>query len=366
MLPDESLREAERLMTVCNSCRYCEGLCAVFPAMEMRRVFAEGDLDHLANLCHSCGACHDDCQFAPPHEFAVNVPLALARVRRDSWERHAWPSALAGLFRRSPVAMAVGLSVAVGAFLLAMAGWNDAGVLFTRQAGPGAFYRLLPHDALAVLFGGAFLYAALALTIAARRFTRSVDAQMPLRADARSIVRGLRDAATLKYLDGGGVGCVDTAEEPADRRRLFHHLAFYGFLLCFAATAVATLYHYLLGREAPYPWYDVPMLLGSLGGAGLIIGPLGLMRGRRQRRAELKDESQSGMDNAFSLLLVLVSVTGLALLLARATALMGVLLAIHLGVVFTLFAMLPYSRFVHGIYRVYALVRHAREMHELG
>ena len=26
-------------MTVCNSCRYCEGLCAVFPAMEMRRAF---------------------------------------------------------------------------------------------------------------------------------------------------------------------------------------------------------------------------------------------------------------------------------------------------------------------------------------
>ena len=33
------LAEADRLMTVCNSCRYCEGLCAVFPAMEMRRAF---------------------------------------------------------------------------------------------------------------------------------------------------------------------------------------------------------------------------------------------------------------------------------------------------------------------------------------
>ena len=32
-------------MTICNACRYCEGLCAVFPAMEMRRTFAAGDLD---------------------------------------------------------------------------------------------------------------------------------------------------------------------------------------------------------------------------------------------------------------------------------------------------------------------------------
>ena len=73
-----ALTEADRLMTVCNSCRYCEGLCAVFPAMEMRRAFPDGDLNYLANLCHGCGACYVDCQFSPPHEFDVNVPKTLA------------------------------------------------------------------------------------------------------------------------------------------------------------------------------------------------------------------------------------------------------------------------------------------------
>ena len=29
--------KAERLMTICNACRYCEGFCDVFPAMEKRR-----------------------------------------------------------------------------------------------------------------------------------------------------------------------------------------------------------------------------------------------------------------------------------------------------------------------------------------
>jgi citrate/tricarballylate utilization protein len=76
-----TLAEADRLMTVCNSCRYCEGLCAVFPAMEMRRAFSDGDLNYLANLCHSCGACYVDCQFSPPHEFDVNG--------RWYWPRHA-------------------------------------------------------------------------------------------------------------------------------------------------------------------------------------------------------------------------------------------------------------------------------------
>ncbi len=74
MLPTDNLREAERLMTICNACRYCEGLCAVFPAMEMRLTFAAGDLNYLANLCHQCGACYTDCQYSPPHEFNVNVP----------------------------------------------------------------------------------------------------------------------------------------------------------------------------------------------------------------------------------------------------------------------------------------------------
>lgn len=79
----KALVEAERLMTICNSCRYCEGLCAVFPAMEMRRAFSDGDLRYLANLCHECGACYYDCQFSPPHEFDVNVPRTLAQVRAN-------------------------------------------------------------------------------------------------------------------------------------------------------------------------------------------------------------------------------------------------------------------------------------------
>src|SRR5215471_4715188 len=101
------LDEADRLMTVCNSCRYCEGLCAVFPAMEMRTTFADSDLNYIAHLCHGCGACYYDCQFSPPHEFDVNVPKTLARVRADSYQSYAWPRALAGLFERNGLAIGI-------------------------------------------------------------------------------------------------------------------------------------------------------------------------------------------------------------------------------------------------------------------
>ena len=99
------LAEADRLMTVCNSCRYCEGLCAVFPAMEMRRAFPDGDLNYLANLCHGCGACYVDCQFSPPHEFDVNVPRVLAQVRNESYRAYVWPAACGPMFARNGLAI---------------------------------------------------------------------------------------------------------------------------------------------------------------------------------------------------------------------------------------------------------------------
>ena len=66
-LPEETLAiaTARRAMEVCNACRYCEGFCAVFPAMELRREFTHGDLTYLANLCHSCRGCYYACQYAP-------------------------------------------------------------------------------------------------------------------------------------------------------------------------------------------------------------------------------------------------------------------------------------------------------------
>jgi hypothetical protein len=40
---------------------------------------------------------------------------------------------------------------------------------------------------------------------------------------------------------------------------------------------------------------------------------------------------------------------------------MGLLLALHMGIVFALFITMPYGKFVHGFYRFLALVRYAKE-----
>ena len=103
------------------------------------------------------------------------------------------------------------------------------------------------------------------------------------------------------------------------------------------------------------------MVLGTLGGIGLVVGPAGLLARQAAAGPGAGDEARSGMDVAFIAMLLLTSLTGLALLALRATPAMGMLLAVHLGVVFGLFLTLPYGKFVHGLYRCAALIRHARE-----
>lgn len=353
--PDQA--EAARLMVVCNSCRYCEGLCAVFPAMEARTLFADGDVDYLANLCHACGACYYDCQFSPPHEFSVNVPRTLAAVRAGSYARYVWPRALAPVWQRNGLAMVVGTALAIAAFIVGFVAGNDPAAVFARHTGPGAFYALMPHNAMALLFGAALLYAILALAMATRQFWRATGGG---RAERRDYLQAARDAAALRFLDGGGAGCMNGSEYPTDRRRVWHHLAAYGFLLCLASTSSATILHYL-GYEAPYAWWAPPVVLGTLGGTGLVAGCAGLWAAKRRRDPAMREETQRPMETAFTAMLLATGITGLALLLLRATPAMGVLLAVHLGVVLALFLALPYGKFVHGVFRFAALVRSAGE-----
>src|SRR3954470_18465785 len=95
------MAEGARQMGLCNACRYCEGYCAVFPAMERRLAFGEKDLEYLANLCHNCGECYYACQYAPPQEFDLNFPRTLAEVRAATYRKYARPAALAQAFARN-------------------------------------------------------------------------------------------------------------------------------------------------------------------------------------------------------------------------------------------------------------------------
>ena len=361
MLPDEVTTRGQHVLTVCNACRYCEQYCPVFPALEKRRTFQAPDLVYLANLCHNCGECLYACQFAPPHEFGINVPALFAEVRARSYEQHAWPAWLgrafrAGAFRTGLAAMALVVSLLV---LLS----STRGSAVWSPGGEADFYGVMPHGAMVAIFGTVSLFTLVAMAISGRRFWLGMRGPL---APGHEAWRALRDALTLRHLHGSGLDCTSNLDVRLPWRRWFHHCTFYGFLLCMASTTVAAIYHVVFGWRAPYAYSSLPVLLGAAGGFGLLVGPLGLAALRQTRDPDLGHEESRGLDTVFLALLFITSLTGLALLVLRYSTMMGILLLVHLGAVLVLLLTLPYGKFVHGLYRVLALIRYHDESTPLG
>ncbi|MCI4666225.1 MAG: tricarballylate utilization 4Fe-4S protein TcuB [Neomegalonema sp.] len=353
-----AVKEARRTMEICNACRYCEGYCPVFPAMERRRAFSLVDLDHLANLCHNCKGCWYACQYAPPHEFGLNLPKTFSQVRSESYARYAWPGGLGVLFERNGLWVFLLTALMMAAVMIGSALLISPEVMTSAHRGEGAFYAVIPHETMVLLGGTAFGWAILAMVIGAARYWRASGASGVRFAH---VLQALREAATTKHLGGAGDGCNDVDERFGVGRRHMHLATMWGFLLCFGATSVGTVMHYLLGWDAPYPWFSAPVLLGTVGGVLLTIGTAGLFALKIQADREPADVGRFGMDYALLALLNFSATTGLALLFFRHTSAMGWLLAIHLGFVLALFLSLPYGKFVHGVYRTLALVRDVAE-----
>lgn len=358
LIPLLNVDEAEvnRQMQICNACRYCEGYCAVFPAMTKMLEFGKADIHYLANLCHNCGACLHACQYAAPHEFAVNVPEAMAKVRLKTYIDYAWPAKLGSLYEKNGVVLSVASALAIAFFLTLALISQDT--LFLSVEG-GDFYQIFPHNTMVIMFGSVFGFSVAALLIGIVKFWRNISPpSLNEKVSSDTILKAGSAALTLKYLDGGhGEGCNNSDDEFTLARRRYHHFTFYGFMLCFAATSVATIYHYAFGWSAPYALTSLPVLLGTAGGIGLLIGPAGLLYLNLKRHPEHGDAAQKPMDRGFIVLLFMISLTGLLLLGLRETALMPLALVIHLGFVMAFFLTMPYSKFGHGFYRTAALLK---------
>ena len=272
IVPAQQLSAAEgevaRVMQICNACRYCEGFCAVFPAMTRRLEFGKADVNYLANLCHNCGACLHACQYAPPHAFGINIPKAMAEVRGQTYADYAWPPALGKLYQRNGLTLSLALVAALTLFLV-LAALREGGLeaLWGAKLG-GDFYNLFPHNLLVGMFAPVFLFVVFALFMGVRRFWKDVKpATSGVDVSGAAATEATGDVLRLKYLDGGhGDGCHNEDDAYTLKRRRYHHLTFYGFMLCFAATAVATVYHYVFGWEAPYDLPSLPKILGGVGG----------------------------------------------------------------------------------------------------
>jgi citrate/tricarballylate utilization protein len=365
--------EAERQLTVCNACRYCEGYCAVFPALERRRELTEGDISHLADLCHDCRACYTACMYAPPHEFAVNPPAILSAVRRQGYDTYApqlrWPlrgSRLAGRWprwlasRRGAITVAALAAVILLALLIVSVGGAAAGGAAPATGSP---YHVLAYPALLLAVGLPAVWSVAVMAWSARRYWRDTSGHGLPRPTV--LLAATRQAVTLRNLRGGGAECAYPGDEPSGARRRLHTLVAWGFAACAGSTIAAAVSQDIAGDPPPYPVLSAPVLLGIAGGAGLIVGCAGLLMLRHQAataasadQADQAREDPALARRGYALLtgLLALAVTGLLTLVLRDTAAFGPVLVIHLAAVVACFAIAPYTKFMHVIYRFLALV----------
>ena len=368
MQETDAVINARREMEICNACRYCEGFCAVFPAVELRREFSAGDLSYLANLCHNCRGCYYACQYAPPHEWGINVPKALAEVRAESYAEYAWPKPLASMFNRNGTVVSLVAALGIAVVLILSMLLNSPGNFFGAH---GTMHRIRSTRS--------FRYGRCRSSASQRSaspwwrwaWARGTSGATPGPKESIgpvSVGIALWDVLTLKNLGGGGNGCNDNSEAFSMRRRYLHHAMFYGFLLCFAATTVGFIYHSFLGWPAPYPFISAPVLLGTVGGILMLIGTVGLTAMKFVDDPLPNVRRLLGADIALLMLLAMIAITGLVVLMVRATGAMGLAMAVHLGFILAFFLVLPYSKMVHGVYRSAALLRRAieRNMKPLG
>ena len=362
MSETEATIEARRQMQICNACRYCEGYCAVFPAMTLRREFTTGDLTHLANLCHGCKGCYHACQYAPPHAFGVNVPQTFATIRAESYAAYAWPAPMGRLFERNGTMVSLVAFLGITLVLLLTMALQDPAILYTAQTGVGAFFRVIPYWLMTSMASLTFGYALFAMAMGAGRYWRGTApgaGQKPI--TAAPVAEAALDILTLRNLGGGGHGCNDVDDSFSQTRRWLHHAMFYGFMLCFAATTTGAIYHHAFGWKSPHAFLSLPVQFGTWGGVLLCIGTAGLLWVKSVTDPAPVARRLLGGEVAMLALLFLIGSTGLLLLVLRHTGAMGVLLAIHLGLVLAFFLVLPYSKMVHGVYRGLALLRNAQE-----
>ena len=354
------IQEAGRQLVICNACRYCEGYCPVFRAIETRRDFKPGDVFYLSNLCHDCRACYYACMYTPPHEFAINIPQILAASRIETYRRWSWPAFLGRAFKNRSVTVFLAMSFAALVAVLALI-FIPSGNLFAAHLGPGAFYEVVPY--LAMVAGALilFFYGIAVWLRGGARFWSETTTAAPAPGGWKTLASAMGAALGLLYLKGGGPGCFYPDERPSSVRRFYHALTFWGFLSDFVATALAFLYQDIFHWLPPYSLTSAPVIFGSVGGVALILGTGGLIYFKLQSDREPAAAGARGVDYVFLVTLGLTALTGMLTLILRATPAMGSLLVLHLASIAALFITAPYGKFVHAVYRTLAILRYEVE-----
>ncbi len=358
-------------MDLCFNCGNCTAVCplsldgTLFPRKLVR--YAQLGLgDKLASapepwLCYYCGECSATCpKEATPGE-------TMAALRRFAIAQYD-PTGLAGLMYRFP-AFAVFFTLLIAAIL----GFFHLSIQAGKHVAAGevpfpahwAAFSWIPYETihhLGVIVGITMTVIALAGFLNAHRLMLKPHGGFAaLRAKKLADFKrawaklGLEMATMRRHAE---CGAKDAAPEPWYLRpRFAHGTIMGGFFMLLAATSLDFFFVFMLKME----FYGIARPLGIIGGIVMLYGLL-VYTWKRLRRATPNTKVTTLPDAWLLFFLIVLDVTGFALLVITSTGWKGVaselILLVHSVMAMELVLLFTLTKLAHALYRPMALFFH--------
>jgi len=350
----------------CFNCGNCTAVCPLSSGEETfpRRMIRYAQLGMKEKLlrskelwmCYACGECTATCpRDADPGEFmAATRRYAIANYDRSGLAQRLYTSPFFN------IVFFLLLTIGLGVFLYGFHGPMPGDSLRLFEFIPSAVI----HD-VGIIAG---LLVVLVAVLGAMRMVGSVSHDnLPTAGSQLDRLRAIWETAgevisQRRYRQDFETYCI---VQPWFAQKWFIHASMlWGFLGLFLATALDYLLELIgmkpIGTWVPI-WYPI-RLLGTLSGIALVYGS-SFSIVKRWRKADESTANSTPSDWVFLVLLWLGGITGFALeaalYLPEPHAWSYWMLLAHLVVVGELMLLLPFTKFMHVIYRTVALYFHA-------
>jgi citrate/tricarballylate utilization protein len=361
---DKDFEDARFSLNICNACRYCENICPVFKAIELRRVFTENDIIYLSNLCHDCRGCYYACQYAPPHAFDINLPKTFGILRLETYKKYKNSN-----FSKKIIENPHLFSTVI--FLISFLFYTISSIIYTGKVSLKglfeqniSFYGILPENFLIITMLIPFTISLAIYTKNLIDYCTYIEIKKGDFFKLSNHIRSLKSVILLEFLDGGRYGCNYPNEEYSFSRKIYHQFVLYGFTAMLIATAIAAFMGHILKIKPPYNFTSLPVIFGTVGGVLVLLGLIGIIYLRTKMDRIPYSENINSMDINFIIILLMAVLTGFLVLIFRSTIFMPILLIIHLSVVITFFIMLPFSKLQHAVFRYASIFKYFSEMNK--
>lgn len=341
-------QDGSRQFRICNACRYCEGYCAVWDAIERHESILKSDLKYLSHLCHDCRECYYVCPYTDPHEFNLNIPKVLSEIRSDTYGENIHPIFLRWFYLHPKSSWTiVSVFATIFAFLISI--MVDGPIVLTKPV--NEFQDIFPEIYFKWFSSLLYLYALILWAVDGYSFWHSFK-RPEIKVRISHILGGLYDALSHRYFAGGGAGCSYPDENGSYLRLAMHPLVLMGFIV----DLIAILF---------YPKMNFYVTTIYVAGAFMMLGgSLGLLIIKSFSDPKLAGNLMISSDIPFTSVMLLTGLTGVLFPILPGTLLMSYLFLIHVGLVAAIFIMAPFSKFLHPVFRILSLIMNRAESSE--